>query len=338
MAGVLDAQGLPRPAATLAAARPAGAEARARRGRPACGRCWRPTSTTSTGTRWPCCASLVRYPDRGAARRRRPARRPRRVRGPGVPRRRLRPEPGHLRRRRPRASTSRGWCGARPRRTSTSPAGAGRARGRRGGGGSAVPSEAMTDRLVIVGADAAGMSAAMQVRRRQPKREVVVLEKGDFTSYSACGIPYVVGGVVDDIDDLVARTPEEFRGHDIDVRLGHEVRALDLDAGVVEAWDHREGRDGAGRVRPAAPGHGGHAGAPAAARARPALRPRGAEPRRRRPPAAQRRGRPPAEERAVERVGPAGGGGRRRLHRHRDGRGVRPARRRGHPGRGRRRR
>lgn len=99
----------------------------------------------------------------------------------------------------------------------------------------------MTDRLVIVGGDAAGMSAAMQVRRRQPDREVVVLEKGGFTSYSACGIPYVVGGVVDDIDDLVARTPEQFRAHGIDVRLGHEVRALDLRAGVVEAWDHDAG-------------------------------------------------------------------------------------------------
>lgn len=124
----------------------------------------------------------------------------------------------------------------------------------------------MSNRLVIVGADAAGMSAAMQVRRRQPKREVVVLERGDFTSYSACGIPYVVGGVVDDIDDLVARTPEQFRRHDIDVHLGHEARALDLDAGVVEAWDHREGREvrveydqlhlamGATPVRPPLPG------------------------------------------------------------------------------------
>jgi NADPH-dependent 2,4-dienoyl-CoA reductase/sulfur reductase-like enzyme len=124
----------------------------------------------------------------------------------------------------------------------------------------------MTERLVIVGADAAGMSAAMQVRRRQPRREVVVLERGEFTSYSACGIPYVVGGLVDDVDDLVARSPERFRQHDIDVRLGHEVRALDLDAGEVEAWDHGRGEavrigydqlhlaTGAVPVRPPLPG------------------------------------------------------------------------------------
>ena len=84
----------------------------------------------------------------------------------------------------------------------------------------------MSDRLVVIGGDAAGMSAAMQVRRRQPDREIVVLEKGRWTSYSACGIPYLVGGSVGDLDDLVARSPETFRDqYDIDVRLGHEARA-----------------------------------------------------------------------------------------------------------------
>jgi NADPH-dependent 2,4-dienoyl-CoA reductase/sulfur reductase-like enzyme len=101
----------------------------------------------------------------------------------------------------------------------------------------------MSDRLVVVGGDAAGMSAAMQVRRRQPEREIVVLERGRWTSYSACGIPYLVGGSVGDIDDLVARSPETFRDrHGIDVRLGHEVRAVDLDARRVEAWDDDAGR------------------------------------------------------------------------------------------------
>ena len=101
----------------------------------------------------------------------------------------------------------------------------------------------MTDRLVVIGGDAAGMSAAMQVRRRQPDREIVVLEKGRWTSYSACGIPYLVGGSVGVLDDLVARSPATFRDeHDIDVRLGHEARAVDLDARSVEVWDHDAGR------------------------------------------------------------------------------------------------
>lgn len=101
----------------------------------------------------------------------------------------------------------------------------------------------MTERVLILGGDAAGMSAAMQVRRRQPGREIVVLERGRWTSYSACGIPYLVGGVVDELDDLVARRPDVFRDeHRIDVRLGHEARALDLDARHVEAWDRGAGR------------------------------------------------------------------------------------------------
>src|SRR5690606_17068494 len=69
------------------------------------------------------------------------------------------------------------------------------------------------------------------------------LERGRWTSYSACGIPYLVGGLVDDVGDLVARSPETFRrDHDVDVRLGHEVRGIDLDAREVEAWDDEGGR------------------------------------------------------------------------------------------------
>ncbi|MCU1353820.1 MAG: flavoprotein oxidoreductase [Acidimicrobiales bacterium] len=93
----------------------------------------------------------------------------------------------------------------------------------------------MSERLVVVGGDAAGMSAATRARRGRPDLEIVVLEKGAWTSYSACGIPYLVSGAVDEIDDLVARTPQEFRDqHRIDARVRHEVTAIDLDARRVE--------------------------------------------------------------------------------------------------------
>ena len=101
----------------------------------------------------------------------------------------------------------------------------------------------MVERLVIVGADAAGMSAATQARRLQPYLEIVALEKGSWTSYSACGIPYLVGGEVDELDDLVARTPQELRDqHKIDVRLQHEVLGVDAKERWVEVRDQQRHR------------------------------------------------------------------------------------------------
>ncbi|MGK2948678.1 MAG: FAD-dependent oxidoreductase [Acidimicrobiales bacterium] len=101
----------------------------------------------------------------------------------------------------------------------------------------------MADRLVVIGGDAGGMAAAMQARRRQPYLEIVALEKGAWTSYSACGIPYLVGGDVGTLDELVARTPQEFREqHRIDVRLHHEVTEIDLAARRLEVRDHQHNR------------------------------------------------------------------------------------------------
>jgi NADPH-dependent 2,4-dienoyl-CoA reductase/sulfur reductase-like enzyme len=98
----------------------------------------------------------------------------------------------------------------------------------------------VTERIVIVGGDAGGMAAISQIRKRQPHVEIVVIERGRWTSYSACGIPYVAGGIVDGpVDRLVARTPQAFRDRDhVDVRMGHEVLALDLAKGEVEVVDH----------------------------------------------------------------------------------------------------
>jgi NADPH-dependent 2,4-dienoyl-CoA reductase/sulfur reductase-like enzyme len=65
-------------------------------------------------------------------------------------------------------------------------------------------------RLLVVGGDAGGMTAASHARRRvgADQLEIVAFERGDYTSYSACGIPYFVGGEVTDVDDLIARSPE----------------------------------------------------------------------------------------------------------------------------------
>jgi NADPH-dependent 2,4-dienoyl-CoA reductase/sulfur reductase-like enzyme len=124
----------------------------------------------------------------------------------------------------------------------------------------------MVERLVVIGGDAAGMSAAAQARRLQPYLEIVALERGTWTSYSACGIPYLVGGEVGELQDLVARTPEQHRDQRIDVRLQHEVLGIDREAGTVEVRDHQRSRTfhlefdqllvatGARPVRPDLPG------------------------------------------------------------------------------------
>ncbi|MGH1561276.1 FAD-dependent oxidoreductase [Mumia sp. DW29H23] len=123
----------------------------------------------------------------------------------------------------------------------------------------------MPRRLVVVGGDAAGMSAASTAKRALGDAlEVLVLERQPWTSYSACGIPYWVAGDVASLDDLVARTPEEHRANGIDVRTGSTATELDLDAGKVVArtpegtqtfgYDELLLATGAEPIRPDVPG------------------------------------------------------------------------------------
>jgi NADPH-dependent 2,4-dienoyl-CoA reductase/sulfur reductase-like enzyme len=98
-------------------------------------------------------------------------------------------------------------------------------------------------KLVVIGGDAAGMSAASQARKRRGPGDldIVVFERGHFASYSACGIPYWIGGPVKERDALIARRPEEFAKAGIDLRMRHEVVAIDLDKREVTVRD-LEGR------------------------------------------------------------------------------------------------
>jgi NADPH-dependent 2,4-dienoyl-CoA reductase/sulfur reductase-like enzyme len=104
----------------------------------------------------------------------------------------------------------------------------------------------MPERLVVIGGDAAGMSAASQARRRRGPEdlEIVAFERGDYTSYSACGIPYFVSDTVTELDKLIARTPEVFRAdYDVDVRTRHEVTEIDLDTRAVKVRNLEDGSE-----------------------------------------------------------------------------------------------
>jgi len=98
----------------------------------------------------------------------------------------------------------------------------------------------MADPFVVVGGDAAGLSAASKCSREEPEREVIVFEKGSWVSYAHCGMPYFVKGEVDTLDELLSLSPEEIDERGIDLRRDHEVLAVDTEAETVAV----EGPDG----------------------------------------------------------------------------------------------
>lgn len=122
-------------------------------------------------------------------------------------------------------------------------------------------------RVVVIGGVAAGMSAASQVRRRDPEIEVVVLHRGRDISYSACGMPYNIGDPKREVGDLVildAASARQERG--IDVRTRQDVQSIDRERKTVKvreidsgreyelAWDKLVIATGASAARPPLPG------------------------------------------------------------------------------------
>ena len=95
----------------------------------------------------------------------------------------------------------------------------------------------MTTQVLVVGADATGMSAASRALRRAGRNGLTVMafERGHHVSYSACGIPYWVAGDVSGPDALIARSAAKHRANGIDVRLRTEITEIDLDKRTATA-------------------------------------------------------------------------------------------------------
>lgn len=87
---------------------------------------------------------------------------------------------------------------------------------------------------VIVGGVAGGATAAARIRRNTEKDQIILLEKGDYISYANCGLPYYIGGVIEDRNRLFVQTPKAFgRRFNIDVRVRSEVTAVNPEEKTV---------------------------------------------------------------------------------------------------------
>jgi NADPH-dependent 2,4-dienoyl-CoA reductase/sulfur reductase-like enzyme/rhodanese-related sulfurtransferase len=86
-------------------------------------------------------------------------------------------------------------------------------------------------RIVIIGAVAAGTSAAAKARRNNEDAEIVIYEKDNFISYSGCGMPYYIGDQVESAEQLTPRTPAFFKSkYNVDIHTRHEVLSIFPDA------------------------------------------------------------------------------------------------------------
>ncbi|MFD1020350.1 FAD-dependent oxidoreductase [Thalassobacillus hwangdonensis] len=89
-------------------------------------------------------------------------------------------------------------------------------------------------KFIIIGGDAAGMSAAMQIVRNSTGNEVITFERGSIYSYGQCGLPYAINGEVKSTEDLIARKPETFEEkYGIRTNTYHEVTKVDCEKKIV---------------------------------------------------------------------------------------------------------
>lgn len=127
----------------------------------------------------------------------------------------------------------------------------------------------MSKKILIVGGVAGGATAAARIRRLDETAEVIIFERSGFVSYANCGLPYYIGGVISDKEELTLQTPEMFRERfQIDVRVHHEVTAIhperktvtvkNLETGETfeESYDKLLLSPGARPVQPNLPGAG----------------------------------------------------------------------------------
>ena len=122
-------------------------------------------------------------------------------------------------------------------------------------------------KIVVIGGVAGGMSFAARMRRLDETAEIIVIEKSGFVSYANCGLPYYIGGVIENEKSLLLQTPQSlWKRFRLDVRVGSEVLRIDAAAKQVDVINHASGEEysltydflvlspGAAPIRPNLPG------------------------------------------------------------------------------------
>ncbi len=100
----------------------------------------------------------------------------------------------------------------------------------------------MPKKVIIIGGVAGGASTAARLRRLSEEDEIILLERGDYISYANCGLPYYIGGAIDERDKLFVMTPEKFKAWlNIDVRTKNEALTIDREKKEVEVKNHLTG-------------------------------------------------------------------------------------------------
>ena len=193
-------------------------------------------------------------------------------------------------------------------------------------------------KVIIVGGVAGGASCAARLRRLDESAEILMVERGPYVSYANCGLPYYIGGVIEQQKSLLVATADTFRTmFNVDARTDCEVVGISAGDHTVQLKDRHDRRGDHRALRQARALARRRPHPPAPAGDRPARHLRRADGARRRPD-------PRLDRRAARQGGRHGllhgvpdpheglarGRGRRRLHRHRDGREPRRARLRGH--------
>ena len=98
--------------------------------------------------------------------------------------------------------------------------------------------------VIIVGGVAGGASCAARLRRQDEQVRIVMFEKGPFVSFANCGLPYYIGGVIEEEDKLLVATIELFQERfNVDARIEHEVIAIDRKAKTITARNLRSGEE-----------------------------------------------------------------------------------------------